>query len=102
MRKKLALLAFEVGEGPWIRARGNESGAQVRGLGEGEQLCLEIEGAVGGILLQPGVNRITLKPDQMYRFTKKVPEGQRPSKTCVEVILNGSTDSTVDAGAERC
>lgn len=92
MRKKLALLAFECGEGPWIRANGNESGAQVRGLEEGEELCLEIEGLDGGLQLRSGVNRITLQARQMYRFTKKVREGQKPSRTCVEVLLNGSKD----------
>lgn len=94
MGKKLALLAFEQGEGPWIRARGNESGAQVRGLDAGEQLCLEIEGRSGGLQLQAGVNRIVLIAGQMYRFTKLVPEGKKPSKTSVEVLLNGSPDSS--------
>lgn len=93
MRKNLALLAFEEGEGPWIRAKGNESGAQVRGLVDGEELCMEIEGLYGGLHLREGTNRITLRSGQMYRFVKKVSEGQKPSKTCVEVILNGQASS---------
>lgn len=101
MRKKLALLAFLEGEGPWIRAQGNESGAQVRGMEAGEEVCLEIEGEIGKIQLASGVNRISLKAGQMYRFTKQVPKGQKPSKTCVEVILNGSSYSSTDAGAKR-
>lgn len=92
-RKKLALLAFMEGDGPWIRAKGNESGVQVHGLNAGEDLCLEIEGKIGGMHLMAGVQHIELKEGQMYRFVKHVPEGQKPSKTTVEVILNGSSSS---------
>ena len=101
MRKKLALLAFEQGEGPWIRAQGNESGAQVYGLEEGERLYLEIEGLIGGLHLHIGINKLRLEKGLVYRFTKRVPEGQKPTKTSVEVILNGSPSSATDTGTER-
>lgn len=93
------LLAFEKGEGPWVRALGSESGAHVTGLGDGEKLCLEIEGQIGGKFLKAGISHIELKRNQMYRFTKTVPEGQRPLKTSVEVILNGSPNTSItDSG----
>jgi hypothetical protein len=87
-RKKLALAGFEQGEGPWIRARGTESHVSTSQLKEGEILCLEVEGSIGGLHLHTGTCIVQLHEGQMYRFTKKVPEGQRPSKTCVEVIFN--------------
>lgn len=92
-RKKLALVGLEQGEGPWIRASGNELRVCVTELKAGEDLRLEIEGLVWGQHLTSGVNPLSLQAGQLYRFTKRVPEGQRPTKTCVEVIVNGPSSS---------
>jgi hypothetical protein len=99
MRKRLALVGFEKGDGPWIRARGDERQIGVTALKEGEELCLEVEGSSETLALKAGLNTISLEAGQMYRFTKKAPEW--PSKTCVEVILNGSSSSATDAGDKR-
>lgn len=88
-RRKLALVAFEQGEGPWIIALGTEHQVQVTNLKDGEQLGLEVDGLVGKIHCFAGLTSIHLEKDWKYRFTKSVPEGWKPSKTCVEVLLNG-------------
>ena len=88
-RKKLALVAFERGDGPWIRAEGNEREVSVLSLNAGEKLGMEIEGAVGCRHLHVGLNPLKLVEGQMYRFTKEVPDGERASKTCVEILTHG-------------
>lgn len=88
-RKKLALMAFEAGEGPWVRATGEESGVKVSLLKDGESVGMEVEGAIGATHCFTGTTAIQLLAGQMYRFVKRVPEGSKPSKTCVEVLLNG-------------
>lgn len=85
--KKLALVAFEKGEGPWIRARGDEYAAVVKPLADGEVLLLEKQN--NSIFALPmGETLIRLERHQMYRFVKTVPEGQKPTKTSVEIMIN--------------
>lgn len=88
-RKKLALVAFEQGEGPWVRATGDERAVQVSTLKDGEQVSMWVEGSIGGVHCSTGLTAIQLQAGQMYSFHKTVPEGTKPSKTCVEVLLNG-------------
>lgn len=88
-RRKLALVAFEQGIGPWVRAQGNEREVNVVTLKDGERVSMEVEGLVGYYHCVAGLTPIQLVEGQMYRFHKTVPEGVKPSKTCVEVMLNG-------------
>jgi len=87
MRKRLALVAFEQGDGPWLVAKGDEDRVAVHPVLVGEQVSLELDKPSGIIHCQAGLTPIELKRGQRYRFTKKVPEGAVPSKTCVEVFL---------------
>lgn len=88
-RKKLALCAFEQGTGPWVRADGTEREVHITPLKDGEMVSLEIEGLVGYMHLKTGHSPVQLQDGQMYRFHKTVPEDTKPSKTTVEVYLNG-------------
>lgn len=89
-RKKLGLVNFMQGEGPWIRATGFEREVKVTTLKDGEQVGLEVEGQIGSVHCLAGLTPVHLHEGWMYRFVKQVREGVRPSKTCVEVMLNGS------------
>jgi hypothetical protein len=41
MKTRLALVAAKVSmEGPWLRARGNETGVRIQFLGEGERIVM--------------------------------------------------------------
>ena len=88
-RRKLALVGFERGAGPWIRATGHENGVWVPELKDGELVCMEVENLLGYQHCFAGMTAIRLSAGQMYRFLKTVREGVKPSKTSVEVILNG-------------
>jgi hypothetical protein len=85
----MGMAAFEQGEGPWVVATGKETAVRVGPLKEGEMLSMEVEGLLGFRHLLLGVSPIQLKKGQRYRFIKKIPENARPSRTCVEVILDG-------------
>lgn len=85
------MVAFEEGEGPWTLTKGNECGVQVLGLKDGESLHLETDSGSSGTSIQfsSGVTAIFPANSKRYRFVKKVPEGIAPSKTSVEVLING-------------
>lgn len=87
-RKRLALVSFEKGDGPWLVAKGDEDQVAVHPVLVGEQVSLELDKPAGIIHCQAGLTPIQLVRGQRYRFIKKVPEGATPSKTCVEVILH--------------
>lgn len=86
-RRRLALVAFEHGEGVWLAGKGDEEAVRVHPLFEGEQVILEIDGLSDTVLLQGGLSPVSIQAGVRYRFVKKVPEGAVPSKTCVEVIV---------------
>lgn len=86
-RKRLALVAFEQGDGPWLFAKGDEDKVAVNPILVGEQVSLELDKPSGIIHCQAGLTPVNLRPGQRYRFVKRVPEGAVPSKTCVEVLL---------------
>jgi hypothetical protein len=98
MRKRLALVAFEQGEGPWLVAKGDEDRVAVGPVLEGEQVSLVVDGPTPTVIhCEAGLTSVTLRRSQRYRFVKQVREGITPSKTCVEVLLyeqsSGRTDS---------
>lgn len=88
-RRKLALLGFEQGEGPWITALGSEREVRVTPLKDGESVSLEVEDQIGYQHCFTGTTTIQLSEGCRYRFLKKVPEGVKPSKTTAEVLLDG-------------
>lgn len=85
-RKRLALVAFEEGEGTWLIAKGDEEGVAVNPLFEGEQVSLHIYGLTDIVICQAGLTPVSIKRGHRYRFVKVVPDGTTPSKTCVEVL----------------
>lgn len=88
MRKRLALVAFERGEGSWLIAKGDEDKVAVGPVLEGEQVSLELDGLKPSVIqCQAGLTPVEFRRGQRYRFVKKVREGVVPSKTCVEVLL---------------
>lgn len=97
-RKRLALVAFEKGEGVWVNGKGDESAVWVTQLLEGEQIWLEVDGLSDTTILQTGLSPVSIPKGAKYRFVKTVPDGLTPSKTCVEVIINEPSRSKADAG----
>lgn len=90
MRKRLGIIAFHKGEGPWILAKGDERGLQISGLKVGEVLLLESEiKDQRNVPLALSEGNFLDFPDRItrYRFVKTVEAGVTPSSTCVEVVL---------------
>lgn len=86
-RKRLALVAFERGEGPWNIAKGNESAVVVHPVLAGEEVTLEVDGQIGKLHCPSGLTPIKLRKGDRFRFVKTVPQGVTPSRTCVELIV---------------
>lgn len=87
-RKRMAVAAFEQGEGPWVVATGKETAVKVSPFKDGEMVSLEVDGLVGYHHLMAGLSPITFAKGQKYRIHKTVEAGVRPSRTCVEIQIN--------------
>lgn len=89
MKTRLALVAcYDDVEGPWLRARGNETGIRVLGLGIGERIFMDIEanGSFKEPVLLPSEGTFSLPKNwDKVRFRK---EGVGLKPTQVELLVN--------------
>lgn len=90
MKTRLALVAsYDSIEGPWLRARGNETGVRVLGLGQGERIFMDIEanGSTKESVLLASEGTFSLpKAWNKVRFRK---EGVGLKPTQVELLVDG-------------
>ena len=97
MRRLLAIGVMGSWEGEWQPVQGNERSAVAAPIGEGEQVCLEVERADSPIESFPLSDipvLLQLERGSRYRVVKHGNGVDVPLATTVEVILsNGSFNS---------
>lgn len=96
MGSRLALLGcHDPYEGPWTRAKGNETGLEIAYLAEGEAVELELSGAHGlrsYTFSEVGCFTIPRTKFTRYRVCKRhLRIVEKPFPTIVRILLDGVT-----------
>lgn len=89
MKTRLALVAcMGPHDGPWMRARGNETGVRVMFLGEGERIFadMEVAGLPKDPVLLDAEGTFPIPAFDRIRFRK---EGVCTRHTTVELVVDG-------------
>ena len=87
MKTRLVLVTcYNDFEGPWVRARGDETGIRVLDLASGERIIVdkETEGSIESVLLSSGGTFPLAKGWNRLRIRK---EGSQNSPTRVDLIV---------------